>query len=230
MATGPSPFEATRALAGATSALSTRKAPVVTVPRWTRPCAVAGEVGLVEGHGRGRSRRRGSEGRREQSEQPASGDDGEPPAPSGCRPVGHRHSLLRVASAAEVLSRRAPRADRWLAVLLSGAVGHLGRALFILSVAPAAVAVLILVAYPETAGVELEQLNPEEDDVNLSCTATALLRGRAGHPAAYPVGSDEAEKAQPTQPDIDGVGSTGPGQSARATRDHGRGGEDEVAR
>ncbi len=47
--------------------------------------------------------------------------------------------------------------------LLSGAVGQLGRSLFILSAAPLAVAVLILVAYPETAGVELEHLNPEDD-------------------------------------------------------------------
>lgn len=46
--------------------------------------------------------------------------------------------------------------------LLTDALGHLGPALAVLALAPAAVAVLILVAYPETAGIELEALNPED--------------------------------------------------------------------
>jgi MFS family permease len=43
--------------------------------------------------------------------------------------------------------------DRW---------GGLGPALAVLSVGPALMAVLVLVAYPETAHRELEELNPED--------------------------------------------------------------------
>jgi MFS family permease len=43
------------------------------------------------------------------------------------------------------------------------AFGRLGPAMTILSVGPALVAVLVLAAYPETAGLELEELNPEDD-------------------------------------------------------------------
>jgi len=45
---------------------------------------------------------------------------------------------------------------------LSTRLGSLGPALAVLSIGPAALAVLILVAYPETAHRELEDLNPED--------------------------------------------------------------------
>lgn len=42
--------------------------------------------------------------------------------------------------------------------------GRFGPAMAILGVAPLLVAVLVLVAYPETAGMELEEINPEDAD------------------------------------------------------------------
>jgi MFS family permease len=50
-----------------------------------------------------------------------------------------------------------------LAGTLGDHFGQLGPAMAMLAIGPAAVAVLVLTAYPETAGVELEQLNPEDD-------------------------------------------------------------------
>jgi MFS family permease len=46
--------------------------------------------------------------------------------------------------------------------LLSSAIGTLAPAFIILGLGPAAMVALILVAYPETAGRELEELNPED--------------------------------------------------------------------
>lgn len=45
---------------------------------------------------------------------------------------------------------------------LSDSFGRIGPAMAILAVAPLLLAVLVLVAYPETAGAELEDLNPED--------------------------------------------------------------------
>lgn len=45
---------------------------------------------------------------------------------------------------------------------LSGPLGGIGEPLAVLAVCPLAVAVLVLAAYPETAGVELEALNPAD--------------------------------------------------------------------
>jgi MFS family permease len=75
-------------------------------------------------------------------------------------PTGVRGKANGILSAA---ARAGAVTGLLLAGVLSGAVGQLGRSLFILSAGPLAVAVLILVAYPETAGVELERLNPEDD-------------------------------------------------------------------
>jgi MFS family permease len=52
--------------------------------------------------------------------------------------------------------------------VLAKKLGSLSPALAILAVGPAALAVLILVAYPETAGKELEELNPEDAPPALS--------------------------------------------------------------
>ncbi|MDP9071375.1 MAG: MFS transporter [Actinomycetota bacterium] len=49
-----------------------------------------------------------------------------------------------------------------VAGFLSTALGGLGPAMAVLSLGPAALAVLVLVAYPETAHRELEELNPED--------------------------------------------------------------------
>jgi MFS family permease len=45
---------------------------------------------------------------------------------------------------------------------LSDALGGLGRALAVLSIGPMILAVLVLTRYPETAGLELETINPED--------------------------------------------------------------------
>ena len=47
----------------------------------------------------------------------------------------------------------------WLSDVLDG---RLGLALALLAVGPLAVAVLVLWKFPDTAGVELEDLNPED--------------------------------------------------------------------
>jgi MFS family permease len=49
-----------------------------------------------------------------------------------------------------------------LAGVLSDAFGRIGPAMALLGVGPLLVAVLVLAAYPETAGRELEELNPED--------------------------------------------------------------------
>jgi MFS family permease len=49
-----------------------------------------------------------------------------------------------------------------LAGTLGDHFGRLGPAMAVLAVGPVLVAALILIAYPETAGVELEELNPED--------------------------------------------------------------------
>jgi hypothetical protein len=64
-----------------------------------------------------------------------------------------------------------------VAGLLSDRWGGLGPALSVLAFGPVAMAVLVLVAYPETAHRELEELNPEDD---VSEDAPALLSGE--HP------------------------------------------------
>jgi len=46
--------------------------------------------------------------------------------------------------------------------LLADHFGRIGPAMAILAIGPLAVAVLVMIAYPETAGVELEDLNPED--------------------------------------------------------------------
>jgi MFS family permease len=46
--------------------------------------------------------------------------------------------------------------------MLSDGLGSLGRALAVLAVGPVLLAVLVLTRYPETAGRELEELNPED--------------------------------------------------------------------
>jgi MFS family permease len=46
--------------------------------------------------------------------------------------------------------------------VLADHFGRIGPAMAILALGPAAVAVLVLVLYPETAGRELEELNPED--------------------------------------------------------------------
>ncbi|MBW8827747.1 MAG: MFS transporter [Acidobacteria bacterium] len=53
---------------------------------------------------------------------------------------------------------------------LSDALGGLGRALAVLSVGPLALAALVLTRYPETAGFELEELNPEDAVTDPSTT------------------------------------------------------------
>jgi MFS family permease len=45
---------------------------------------------------------------------------------------------------------------------LSDALGGLGRALAVLSIGPILLAILVLTRYPETAGLELETINPED--------------------------------------------------------------------
>ncbi|MGD9796526.1 MAG: MFS transporter [Acidimicrobiia bacterium] len=45
---------------------------------------------------------------------------------------------------------------------LSDGLGSLGRAMAVLAVGPVALAVLVVTRYPETAGLELEELNPED--------------------------------------------------------------------
>ena len=45
---------------------------------------------------------------------------------------------------------------------LSGAIGTIGPALATLAFAPVLLVILIVRAYPETAGQELEELNPED--------------------------------------------------------------------
>jgi MFS family permease len=50
-----------------------------------------------------------------------------------------------------------------LAGRLSDSLGSLGDALLVLSIAPAILVVLVLTLYPETAGLELETINPEDD-------------------------------------------------------------------
>ena len=45
---------------------------------------------------------------------------------------------------------------------LSSAFGTIAAALGLLAAAPLAVVILILVAYPETAGTTLEELNPDD--------------------------------------------------------------------
>jgi MFS family permease len=55
---------------------------------------------------------------------------------------------------------------------LSDSFGGLGRALAVLAIGPALLAVLILLRYPETARLELEDLNPEDrNDETASTTA-----------------------------------------------------------
>jgi MFS family permease len=49
-----------------------------------------------------------------------------------------------------------------LAGTLGDAFGRLGPAMAILAVGPLLVSLLVLAAYPETAGIELEELNPED--------------------------------------------------------------------
>jgi hypothetical protein len=49
-----------------------------------------------------------------------------------------------------------------IAGFLSDELGSLGPAIAALTVGPLAVAVLVLVAYPETARRSLEELNPED--------------------------------------------------------------------
>ena len=49
-----------------------------------------------------------------------------------------------------------------VAGVLSDRWGGLGKPLLLLSLGPVVLAVLVLVAYPETAHQELEQLNPED--------------------------------------------------------------------
>lgn len=49
-----------------------------------------------------------------------------------------------------------------LSGVLSDSLGSLGAALAVLAVGPAILVVLVLARYPETAGVELEDLNPED--------------------------------------------------------------------
>ncbi|HEV3400553.1 MAG TPA: MFS transporter, partial [Acidimicrobiales bacterium] len=46
--------------------------------------------------------------------------------------------------------------------VLSDQFGRIGPAMAVLAVGPALVALLILTRYPETAGLELEELNPED--------------------------------------------------------------------
>jgi MFS family permease len=45
---------------------------------------------------------------------------------------------------------------------LSDGLGSLGRALIVLSIGPILLAVLVLTRYPETAGLELEEINPQD--------------------------------------------------------------------
>jgi MFS family permease len=49
-----------------------------------------------------------------------------------------------------------------LSGVLSDAMGSLGGALAVLAIGPAILVVLVLTRYPETAGIELEDLNPED--------------------------------------------------------------------
>jgi hypothetical protein len=49
-----------------------------------------------------------------------------------------------------------------VAGVLSDSLGSLGRALAVLAIGPAILAVLVVVRYPETARLELEDLNPED--------------------------------------------------------------------
>jgi MFS family permease len=49
-----------------------------------------------------------------------------------------------------------------VAGILSDGLGSLGRALGVLAIGPALLAVLVLTRYPETAGLELEEINPED--------------------------------------------------------------------
>ena len=46
--------------------------------------------------------------------------------------------------------------------VLSDRFGRIGPAMSILAVGPLLLAVIVLAAYPETAGQELEDLNPED--------------------------------------------------------------------
>jgi hypothetical protein len=50
--------------------------------------------------------------------------------------------------------------------VLTDALGNLGRALAVLAIGPAILAVLVLTRYPETARLELEDLNPEDRVTN----------------------------------------------------------------
>ena len=49
-----------------------------------------------------------------------------------------------------------------IAGVLTDSLGNLGRALAVLAIGPAVVAVLVLTRYPETAHLELEDINPED--------------------------------------------------------------------
>jgi hypothetical protein len=49
-----------------------------------------------------------------------------------------------------------------LAGHLADGFGRIGPAMAVLTVGPALVAILVIAFYPETAGQELEELNPED--------------------------------------------------------------------
>jgi MFS family permease len=81
-------------------------------------------------------------------------------------------SILGVAGSVVGLLVAGFLSDRW---------GGFGPALAVLSVGPALMALLVLVAYPETARRELEDLNPEDDVVVVP--GTGLLVERPADPA-----------------------------------------------
>ncbi|MHB8670130.1 MAG: MFS transporter [Acidimicrobiales bacterium] len=69
-----------------------------------------------------------------------------------------------------------------VAGLMADAFGHIGPALAVLSVGPILLGVLVLVAYPETAGRELEELNPEDPPLPASGGRPTALPGPSPKP------------------------------------------------
>ena len=77
---------------------------------------------------------------------------------------------------------------------LEEGLGSFGRAMSLLAVAPALMAVLILAFFPETARRELEDINPED---KIGPPAAPSSAGSRAHPGAAPTGDDPVASAAP---------------------------------